>query len=768
MCAHVEGDTSPTIPFFTSISWKIYRLKFALLDSASSSSAMTKSQALQSNLDVDYVITYRFAKTDKRTAIAQFEKLCEAIANVGLQTEVRNGDNHSVLLFVRVASDEHLFGEVYRSRVRDWIHGVRATAPPKETREAVHAEPLYEAERLRIIYQLITNPVSEGGAGITPKEGEWKGVESIFALHDHVYNKDWIKKWTSSYFLKTEDLDDIRNRLGEKIAFYFAFTQSYFTFLMFPAAFGAFAWLFLGHFSPIYGLASAVWCTVFTEWWKHQEIDLGVRWGVKGVSKIDNRRREFKHEKTITDPITGEDVKFFSATKRLQRQLLVVPFALSAIVMLGTVIATCFGIEVFISEVYNGPLKSVLVFIPTGILTTVNPVLLTILTSLATRLTEFENHETVSSYQTALTQKIFVMNFITSYLGIFLTAFVYVPFGTVIVPYLDVFNVAVRPFVEDEKQLHVSTNQTWGINPDRLRKQVIYFTVTAQVVNLGLELIVPYLKRRGFAKLKEYQSEKAAKNGGTSLSPAATDPPEEAEFLERVRKEAELDVYDVNADLREMVVQFGYLSLFSVVWPLTAVSFLINDWIELRADAMKICVEMQRPTPWRADTIGPWLDSLSFLSWLGSLTTAALVFMFRNDGAGPDGKPSNITLWALLLAVFFSEHIFILFRYAVCIAISKLDSPGLQKERRERYLIRKQYFEENLSALKTLPTLSGSGGEITRHSLEEDARQSSLRETTPETRFWGRQRGWGESAMVARSLIEQTEVDTSPAMKKEL
>jgi hypothetical protein len=97
------------------------------------------------------------------------------------------------------------------------MHGVRSAAPDKETRAALEAEPLYEAERLRIIYQLITNPTDEGGAGITPKEGEWENVKSIFALHDHAYNKDWIKKWTSSYFLKTEDLDDIRNRLGEKV-----------------------------------------------------------------------------------------------------------------------------------------------------------------------------------------------------------------------------------------------------------------------------------------------------------------------------------------------------------------------------------------------------------------------------------------------------------------------------------------------------------------------------------------------------------------------
>lgn len=250
------------------------------------------------------------------------------------------------------------------NRVRDWIHGVRTAAPTQVTRESLEAEPLYEAERLRIIYQLITNPASEGGAGITPKEGEWVNVESVFALHDHAYNKDWLKKWSTQYFLQTEDLDDIRNRLGEKIAFYFAFTQSYFTFLIFPASFGFVSWLILGSFSPIYGLVSAVWCTVFTEYWKQQEIDLGVRWGVKGVSKIDVRKREFEPEETITDPITGESVGFFPASKRFQRQLLQIPFALAAATSLGAVIATCFGIEVFISEVYNGPLKSVLVSLP--------------------------------------------------------------------------------------------------------------------------------------------------------------------------------------------------------------------------------------------------------------------------------------------------------------------------------------------------------------------------------------------------------------------
>jgi hypothetical protein len=55
----------------------------------------------------------RKAKTE---AAEQFKKLIRALANVGLQTEVRNGDESSLLVFVRSA-DEKIFGDVvYRSR----------------------------------------------------------------------------------------------------------------------------------------------------------------------------------------------------------------------------------------------------------------------------------------------------------------------------------------------------------------------------------------------------------------------------------------------------------------------------------------------------------------------------------------------------------------------------------------------------------------------------------------------------------------------------
>jgi len=86
--------------------------------------------------------------------------------------------------------------------------------------QSLTSQPLSEAERLRIVHHMITSPREEGGAGITPKTGQWKNVESIFPPHDHTFNKEWIKKWSSQTFLKAEDLDQVRNKFGEKVVYH--------------------------------------------------------------------------------------------------------------------------------------------------------------------------------------------------------------------------------------------------------------------------------------------------------------------------------------------------------------------------------------------------------------------------------------------------------------------------------------------------------------------------------------------------------------------
>lgn len=49
------------------------------------------------------------------------------------------------------------------------------------------------------------------------------------------------------------------------------------------------------------------------------------------------------------------------------------------------------------------------------------------------------------------------------------------------------------------------------------------------------------------------------------------------------------------AEYIELLVQFGYLSLFSCVFPLTAVLLLLNNITEIRTDAYKICKLFRKP-----------------------------------------------------------------------------------------------------------------------------------------------------------------------------
>src|SRR5260221_10377040 len=60
---------------------------------------------------------------------------------------------------------------------------------------------------------------------------------------------------------------------------------------------------------------------------------------------------------------------------------------------------------------------------------------------------------------------------------------------------------------------------------------------------------------------------------------------------------------------------------------------LLNNIFEFPSDAFKIVTHFRRPLPHRADTIGPWLDCLSFLAWLSALTNSALVYVFRPHAA---------------------------------------------------------------------------------------------------------------------------------------
>ncbi|KAL4787099.1 calcium-activated chloride channel-domain-containing protein [Aspergillus varians] len=436
---------------------------------------------------------------------------------------------------------------------------------------------------------------------------------------------------------------------------------------------------------------------VFVEYWKIREKDLSLRWEVSGVGVLKVTRSQYVGDKEVRDPITGDTVQLFSPYRQFLRQLLLVPFASVASLALGGLIVITFGLEVFISEVYTGSLKGYLEFVPTILFSLCLPSITGFLTSIATRLTKFENYRTQDQYDLAQTAKQFVMHFITAFLPTILTAFVYVPFGAIIVPYLDV--VHLRGEAADKpREFHV--------DPGRLQQEVIYLSVTGQVLDFGQEVILPYVKRVVWQKWRDYQSKKDAVEYRRRASRATTqvlmDDPEESAFLSRVRNEAEAEEYNVHEDTLEMCVQFGYLMLFGASWPLVALGFLVNNWLELRGDFFKLSLECQRPPPIRADSIGPSLQGLEVLSWLGTLSTAAIVYLYR-------GGMAEINVSSFLLTVLLAEWAYLGMRFAVSTGLQKVLSATLRKQEAKQYAVRKAYLEASTNNADGSPSRGKAG-----------------------------------------------------------
>lgn len=120
------------------------------------------------------------------------------------------------------------------------------------------------------------------------------------------------------------------------------------------------AWLWLPRYSLAYAILTSIWCTVFLEYWKIQEVDLSLRWNVKGIQGVKVNRPQFKYDSVFVDG-GGRKHYYFPRWKKVTRQLLQIPFLLFAFFALGVIIIAVFGIEVLISETYAGPYKYYLV-----------------------------------------------------------------------------------------------------------------------------------------------------------------------------------------------------------------------------------------------------------------------------------------------------------------------------------------------------------------------------------------------------------------------
>lgn len=353
------------------------------------------------------------------------------------------------------------------------------------------------------------------------------------------------------------------------------------------------------------------------------------------------------------------------------------------------------------------------------------------LETIAAAITDFENHRTDDGYEMSLTQKNFALSIITNYLPIFITAFVYVPFGADIIPYI---SGRSRKLLGTFGRKYLDYNHAVQVDSSRLRDEVIALALTGQVSSFFEENVIPTSKRKFQSWYRDFR---AGRPNAKDVVSMVEDAPDEAELLHTARNQATLPVYNVQEDIAEIVLQFGYLALFSPVWPLISIGFLINNVIELRTDFLKIASEHQRPAPVRSDGIGPWNTSLDFLTWAGSLSTGAIVHLFgANSIAGG-------AWWALPIAVFISEHVFTGLRSVVRFILHRIGSEQIRKERNERYALRAGYLKEIEANKRRGATLT----------VAERDRRKSIRALGGESLFT-KQMEEGASAQVGIELIK--------------
>ncbi|RDW27132.1 calcium-activated chloride channel-domain-containing protein [Yarrowia lipolytica] len=681
--------------------------------------------------DADYVIVVKPQGAEKD--LHHIEQLTGLLAANHIDTKVRDGLGNELLVFLKF-SDIIIDRAASHSHVNDFLYHLRSDNPrnlKKDSFEQLreHSKEYKSSERLRLVHHYLSAPEIDGGLGIDPSNPKFAYIDEIFPLQDRKKNKQYAALLGSKWVVDDEDLDAINDLYGEQVAFYFGFSQFYLQWLIVPSIVGVLAHFLLPSYSFFYTLVIQIWSIVFVRAWRKRETNLAIRFGATNASAV-GERRAFIAEGAKIDMISDIKRPWYSPSKRVAKELAFIPvaFTLAALLVVGHTII--FAFEIYTRQIYHGPFSDYAPLVPTALLVVFLGVFKVIYGIIAKKMTDWENHEFEGVYTRSLTIKLFVVDFLSSYFGLFLTGFIYLPFGQNLVGYLNVFQELINFLVGD------TVVKPFTVDSSRLYDQMIYFLGTAQVINFVLSRALPIVIRFALPVISKIR--------GVVVAAPVELAPQEEHYMDIVRGERSKSVYDVTNDYRSTITQFGFVALFGPVWALGPLCALIHNFLSLRSEFLKISVDFQRPTPRRVENIQPWDDILTFITWLGSLSTTALVVMLRsvhydNDAAvaftnvryvsvsqtlGIDGTSLGVVTvapWFVLAAVLYAEHQYLFVSRLTDFIFSQFDSPEVITDKRSRYQLRKALLaaeggSENVKDI--VFSLSPRGGQPPRVDIQ--------------------------------------------------
>ncbi|CAG5863793.1 unnamed protein product [Menidia menidia] len=183
------------------------------------------------------------------------------------------------------------------------------------------------------------------------------------------------------------------------------------------------------------------------------------------------------------------------------------------------------------------------------------------------------------------------------------------------------------------------------------------------------------------------------------------DPPEESESTTLTQAEMEscMQTYsDTFQDYQEMFVQFGYVVLFSSAFPLAAMCALINNIIEIRSDAFKLCTGLQRPFGVRVESIGQWQTAMEAMGLIAIIVNCYLI--------GQCGQLQRLFPWLspemAIISIVILEHFAILLKYVIHVAIPDIptwvreEMAKLDYQRREAFKKHERQAQQHYQQLQ--------------------------------------------------------------------
>lgn len=529
-------------------------------------------------------------------------------------------------------------------------------------------------DRIKLMMDIIASKETEDGAELSFARMKAEGaLTAFFPIHDYEelwqLETAWIRMFQWPWHMP---LVHIRDYLGEKISLYFAWLGLYTTFLAGAAVAGMIAWLnvaFEGDnknavLIPYFAAFMAVWSTAFLEQWKRKEKNLAMKWGMFGFEDEEQVRVEFEGE-IKASLIDGHEELYFPDEDRwplmCASQSYIWTLALGVIgqcvciMIIQYYITGGYGekntINPMIGTYHLGPIFAQLL----------NAVFIMFwgdnFTPIAIRLTEKENHRTQTQFEDSLIAKSFVFNFVNAYASLFYVAF-----------FSSIF--ANMSSEDNAKYFQCNTYQGETESPDCME---------AMNSMLGtifcVRLILGNIMEVGGPVWKNYKSEQENQvtaeerqilqksiEATMSVQHAVFDPHsvqqiqrmDHALSMTAIEEQYVLDEYDTTLDLfndyLEMVIQFGYATLFSCSFTLAPVMAYVNNYVELRVDAWKICTQSRRPLPSGAEDIGTWQSILELMSVL-AITTNLGIVCFTSDKLVTASRAYR-TVWFIII-----EHI---------------------------------------------------------------------------------------------------------------